>query len=469
MAKGNMRKGFARYLLVLLLMIVAAFLIILVIMLFSPFHNVLGFQYILYEIDQPVYRTTSEELIDFSRISEININCNNAGISIERAKIENDAINIENRTKGFAHSGDNTDFNYEIYYSDDNNSILNIDVTEPDGFLFFDNRIEITICVPALSSYSLENTVINITNTSGDISIGNRDRLSINEDESHLLSDINVNTLNISTESGDISLNQYLESTLDKLYINSSSGDITFFTQQLNITDTFEMHKNSGFVCIMNLSTTSQNGLIFDLNNSQLRADVISGNMMLNMNSGYLDLRTLNGNLNSNDAVVQMNDATLTIENIEGDVSLPFANNSQINIGQMAQGNQVYVRGENCDLNIEGLRGKAFIETTEGDVNIHTYQDDLDIKTTSGNINVVYESYSIDNQLDLYSQFGDINLSVLSQLSFALYANNTEGEANTNLTVQFFSGPYSNPFIVGNGNKIINATTNGNITVDLIQ
>ncbi len=472
MAKGDVKKGFATYLLILLLIIVAAFLVVIVVMLFSPFKNVLGFQYMIYRIGgEPVYRTDDGETITFENIDEINIECGYANVVIERSlEVDRDAVMIENRCKGFANSNDNTSFSVEIYFSDEDNSILNIEVSEPEGFLFFDRGITISILVPAQSSYALENTNINVTNTSGNIIIGNALSLSSNADETGFLSHIEANSLNLRTDSGQISLNRYLEENLDNLFIRSNSGRVISYVSDLTITNSFEIHTTSGIAEFTNLtySNTSGEGLVLDLNNGEMQADNIKGYIALNIDSGYLDITNLQGSLNANDSVVQMNEATITIDSIEGDISLPFANNSTIVIGEMSDNSQIYVRGAASDVQIQTLRGKGFIETTSGNVDIHSYADDLSIETESGNINIIYESPEVNNEINLTSQNGEISLSVLDSLAFALYAYDVSGNASSNIDVQWQADSFSNPLVVNNGSKYINITTDGHITVSLI-
>ncbi len=473
MAKGGVKKGFATYLFILLLIIVAAFLVVIVVMLFSPFKNVLGFQYMIYNIDgDPIYRTASDETIIYENIDEININCGYANVVVERSlEVDRDAVKVENRCKGFASSSDNTDFSVDIYFSNGDSSVLNIDVIEPEGFLFFDKEITISILVPAKASYSLSNTAINIENTSGNIVIGNATALSNNADETGNLSHINVNSLNLRTDSGQISLNRYLEDTLNDVFIKSNSGRVISYISDINISNSFELHTSSSYIKFANIAYTNVDGegMVLDLNNGEFQANTLSGYVILNMNSGYLDVAKLQGSLNANDSVVQMNKATLSIDEVEGDISLPFANKSIISVGEMSLGSQIYVRGTESDVNVQALRGKAFIETTSGDVSIHSYADDLDIKTDGGNIDIVYESPALNNQLNITSQSGDVNLSVLDSLAFALYAYDANGNDSTNIDVQWQADVFSNPLVVNNGSKYINVKTNGFINVSIIE
>ena len=159
MAEGKIKRGFATYLFILLMVFVAAFLIIIVVMIFSPFKNVLGFKYLSYNMSNNIVQTSSEQDIDFSTINELYVNCNNANVVIQRDNnIDTDTIRIENTCKGFARSSDNTSFDYNITLSGASNDVLNIDVHEPEGFLFFDKTVTISILIPAKSSYNFENT-----------------------------------------------------------------------------------------------------------------------------------------------------------------------------------------------------------------------------------------------------------------------------------------------------------------------
>ena len=165
MAENKVRKGFTTYLFVLLLLIVTAFLIVIVVMLFSPFKNILGLKYYSYNFDKIITNASGGQPITLETISDINFDCNSATIEIIRdTNVDNGGVRIENYSTGFATASANTDFDYKVYYTD-SNSVLNIEVDEPDGFLKFSNNISITLIVAAKIDYALENTKININNT----------------------------------------------------------------------------------------------------------------------------------------------------------------------------------------------------------------------------------------------------------------------------------------------------------------
>ena len=136
---GGVKKGFATYLFILFLAVIATFLTIVVIMLFKPFNNILGFQYFIYASEDYRYNVTTtknDDVIDFSTIEQINIDCDYAQVQIRKFnKVDNIAIRFTNNSKGFARYDQDTSFSYEITYAQDSNKIINITVHEPEGLL----------------------------------------------------------------------------------------------------------------------------------------------------------------------------------------------------------------------------------------------------------------------------------------------------------------------------------------------
>ena len=71
MAKDKVKKGFAFYLMMLILILVAAFMVWVTIMMFSPGKDILGIKYYKYEYNNDYVHTTDESQtpINFSNIS----------------------------------------------------------------------------------------------------------------------------------------------------------------------------------------------------------------------------------------------------------------------------------------------------------------------------------------------------------------------------------------------------------------
>lgn len=485
MADNKVKKSFATYLLILLLIVVAVFLIILVVMLFSPFKNILGFQYMLYNMDMNSadYRytkTTGDELIDFSTIDEINVNCSYANVSVSRIiDTDVDAIGITNKCKGFARSSDNTDFNLEIYFEDAEKKVLNIEVQEPEGFLFFDKTIEIALLIPAKSDYALENTRLNINTNSGNIYIGNTHKLSENENETGFKSELKVNSLELRTNEGDIYLRSFIDSEFNDVYLRSNSGSIIMQKDIYYVSQSFETYTNDGDI---NLTKVSYNGsktvdenIILYINNGEFSADTLSGNVGLNILNGYFNLNTLEGYITSNNSVEQMESASISIDYANGDVSLPFVNKSSVSIGGLANQKQAYIKATSGSINIGRIDGYGHIETTSGDIKVSAISGDINLKSTSGNIDLVYDSDSITSKISLSSTTGDIDLKVRNNFLFVAYfydANNMLIQDLSNINIEFHASGFGNPFftttIDNPDGSDLTFTSNGHINISYI-
>lgn len=478
MAENKMRKGFATYLMILLLVVLAAFLIVIVVMLFSPFQNILGFQYMTYNVsDGYQFRTTAGQEINFSNIDEINITCQNATVKVEReVQVQGDAIKLENYCKGFARASDNTAFNYEIYFTEDS-SVLNVEVQEPEGFLFFDNRVIISIIVPANSSYALENTKVNINNTSGDIMIGNQTKLVDDESQSSLKNSIYLNSFDVRTNSGNVYLFSYIDDTFDDVFIKTDSGRVRMFSTDYNITNSIELHTSSGIFDLNNINYTGSSdnqNIVFDVQNGSFTVNSINGNVKLNVDSGYININSMIGNLSSSDSVQQMNSAEIRITNMNGDLSLPFANNSTVQVGSMSQNNQVFIKGTGSNINIGKMDGYSHIETTSGNVNVTNYSNDMTIKTTSGNINVSYDSNVTDSNLVFSSTSGRIDIGIRSGFKcIAEFLNTSGNRDNSKVDIQFVVEDFTNPLLINVNSEqdegsMMTVTSDADITISLI-
>lgn len=485
MADNKVKKSFVTYLLVLVLILVAAFLIIIVVMMFSPFKNILGFQYILYDMDMDsadcrFTETTAEETIDFSSLDEINITCSYASVRVERIiDLDNHAIGITNKCKGFARASDNTDFNYEIYFEDASKTILNIEVQEPEGFLFFDRTVEIALLIPAQANYSLDNAQVNITSQSGNIYVGNTHSLSENPGDTGFQSEIDINALQLSTNSGLIYLNQYLNNDFNELCLRSNSGGINVRQDNLNISQTFECYTDSGDVNLTSVSytgtTSLEENIILYINNGDFSANTLSGNVGLNISSGYFRLNNLIGALSSNNSTEQMGSASISIDIADGDVSLPFVNSSNVTIGTFTSQHQVYINATSGNIRIDEIDGFGHIATTSGNIYVKALSDEINLATTSGNINLTYDSSSIADDITLTSSSGEINLSVRDNFPFIAYfydSNNDLRDDFNNIDIEYHSDNTANPFITTTASQQegcnITITTNGHISISFI-
>jgi len=472
MAKGKVKKGFGSYLFVLFLSIIATFLVIVTVMLFSPFHNILGFKYFAFKEDKVITEidANQEQPFNFQTVDKINIDCSFAKVKVVRYyNIDTYGFRFENYISGFAREDQDTDFTYEVYYTDDSMKEINVDVHEPEGFLYFNKNLTVSILVSTKINYSLENTEINITNTTGDIYIGNNTK-TVSLEGQDFKNYISIGSLNVKTNDGRIVILPYVNEVMNNLFIKTESGKVQSRIN-LNITNNCEIYSEKGRLDFKKLFINSNNGNTFDLGNAKLYISHLKGAIEFNYKNGYLDIDKFEGELSSNDAIQQMDKATINIKEFSGYLSLPFANNSKVNIGKVSEESEIYIHSKDGNIKINELYSNvAKLETTTGDVSVKTFGEDIDVKTTKGNINVTFDSDTILDQINLVSKSGTVKFKVQSSLAFNLDVKNTKGEQRKDgkVDVSWLDKLTENPYSVNGGGKVVSIITNGNVVVSVI-
>lgn len=473
MAGGKVKKGFTSYLLVLFLAIIATFLILITIMLFSPFKNILGFTYFTFKTDDFVFNVTGgrdDEKFNFETIENINIDCTFAEVKVERYyKIDDYALRFENTMTGFAREDQETSFTYEVYYKDETKKELNVKVHEPEGFLYFNKNITINVLIPTSKTYSLDNTALTITNTTGDIYIGNSTKV-LNIQGEDFRNYITFGTINVKTNKGNTIIFPYANEQVKNLFIKTEKGKIES-RRNLTVSGDFNIYAEKGNLDFKSINITSSKPAGFNLKDSEFSTPYLKGNVELTIKNGYFDVDNMEGILSSNNAVEQMSKANINIKEFSGYLSLPYVNNSKVTLGTVKTASQVYIQSTEGDIKIKNMLGNvAKVETTEGSIDVTTSGTDIDVKTTSGDIKVSFNSLVIDNQIDVVSKSGKINFNVKGDLAFILEAYNAKGELRDdgNVNVAWLEKLVSNPYPVNGGGKIISLTSNGTINVGLV-
>lgn len=469
--KGKVKKGFTTYLLILFLALIATFLIIITIMLFSPFKNILGFQYFTFKNDIFVFNAdgdSEDKYFNFENIDNINIDCSFAKVNVERYyNIDNYAIRFENKMTGIARSEQNTDFNYEVYYSNQFETELTVKVHEPEGFLYFNKNITISVLIPTKMDYTLDDTAINITNTSGSINIGNNTKVLSIEGQDYR-NYITIGELNIKTNSGKTTIYPYTNSEMNNLNIKTEDGAIEV-KKDLSVLGNFEIYSKEGDIEFKNVAVS--NSAVLNLNDSKFYVPTLNGNVELTIKNGYFDVDNFYGSLLSNNAVEQMSKATLNIKNFSGNLSLPYVNKSRVDLGTVSEISQIYIRATEGDIRIDDMKGNVLkVETTKGDVNVKSSGTDVDVKTKSGNINVSFDNSIIKNEIDLVSTSGDVKLKVRSNMAFTLNIKNSKGVSreDNNIKIVWIDEITENPLPILGGGKNVNITTNERVEVGFI-
>jgi hypothetical protein len=282
---------------------------------------------------------------------------------------------------------------------------------------------------------------------------------------------VNLSDLSITTTSGGIIFNNYSGNDLNSLAINSSYGGLEAKVD-LTVEENLEIYADSGRIRFKNLAVSSSTAIsTLSINNVQFWANTLSTSVDLTLESGYFLIDEMVGDLSSNDSVKQMASAQINIKKINGNVSLPFANNSQVTISEVASGNQIYVHSTSGSVTIEKCSGKTFVQTTSGNVNIETSYSQTEVATESGNINVIYSSASIGNGLEFTSNSGNVNLTINPALAFILAVYGTNGELRPvgAVTIDWLGDNITNPITINEGTNTIKVITDKNVTINLIK
>ena len=479
-SSGNkVKKGFASYLLILFILIIAAFLGCVVAMLVSPFTNVLGMHYYYYNYNKNFEKTDDNKDWDINILKEINISSNTANIDIKRdPNVDKMIINFVNKSKGFAKSSEDTNFSHTIEFEDEEQTILNISVDEPYGFLNLEDYVTINILLPVVSSYDFNNVEINVNTKYGNVYIGNNETLVTDLGNSKF--DTSIKDLNITMQKGNIKFFENSENTFENLNINIDDGRV-ISQKEIKFTNELNIYSNCARFDLQDITYDYQefNELMhinLNLEDAIFYVGKIVGNTNLNMQGGYFIADSIKGSINSNSAISQMKDGKIEINLVDGNVSLPYANKSNITIKEMTLDSQAYIHSTSGKITIEKLNGKAWLETTSGNVDVHTYNDDIEIITTSGKINLIYDCDTINNGVILKSNSGKITTFVKSNLSCVMkfhdkdgiYYDDDNGPSKVNLILHDIG--FANPAIINDGtdDKSMLFYSDGKITVDLI-
>ena len=468
MAGKNVNRGFAGYLLILLLMVIAAFLITVVVMFLSPFKPILGYEYISYEkvydIDKETTALEGDDKINFTSLKEIDIDCGYAEVSVGRnSKIDHPVVRITNNVVGFAKESQDTRLLYKVYYTDNTKQVVKIETKEPDAFLYLNKKVKIELLVPKHFETSFNNTKISIVNNSGSVYLGNK--IEIQEG----YTDITFKSLSIKTASGSVVFNPFTKTTYNDLFIKTENGSVTS-NVNLDVNNSLYISSQSGKVALKNLSILGSEDIKLDLKDSKFEANLINGNVDFNIKDGYFTVGKISGYLISNNATEQIGSARITINELEGHISLPYANNAVIKIKQMTPGSQAYINGLKSSVQIDDVNGLAIIKTTNGNIDVHSSGGDLTIETETGKVNVVYEANEIDNALNFVSKTGQIDLKIKGNLKFVATFKNCKGvnRTSTDISIARYDSNFKNPLVVNDGTKPINFTSDGKINISLI-
>ncbi len=467
MAGDKVRKGFLFYVLMLLLFVVAIFFILVVIMVFNPGMNLLGLKYFSQMRDYRVVEVMPDgqnvEYINLSNATDIVVDGNLINFEIMRDQnIEHTTIEIENYQTGFAQTGQNTQFSYSVEYSVQENSraLLSINVTNAEGFLYFNNNCYVRILIPKDETINVNNS-LSVSTDGGSIVLGGGQAL-LNEEDSYF----NFSNVNLHTDSGTILFGQFLDTTFSQLSINNENG--TFRTSKDIVLDNNAVLNISGESGNFEFANITENGyasINYNLASGNFSAANISCDIDLRTTNSIIDIQNLKGDLQANDLVNKMDGANLTIGQVTGVISLPFANNSNITISDASQA-EIFINSNNSQINIDKLAAGSWLETKQGAINVS-------LADTSGNINLVSETANINidgnvemqNMLFVSSVSGSVTLNYSPQASFTVSFYDSQGQVRNNIQAEGYEDIFTNPLFVNGGGAQNSISTDGAISL----
>ena len=468
MAGGNVKKGFGTYLFILLLMVVLAFLVIVAILMLSPSTTILGFRYFIGRNNYTITKisTDDEQEINYSNLKEINFNVGYSNIEIVRnSQIEKPVITIKTNVYGFAKEKDYKEFSYSANFIESDTTKLNIEVSEPASFLYLSKDIMISYQLPSTIETSLDQTKINVISDSGKLIIGNTSEIKIDDN----YTEIKLKDINFKTNSGALVINKFVNNQIEELFFKSEGGRLEN-NKALTITNNLNIYSTKGNLKLNEIYYEGTEKIQLDVKNSKLSASKITGNIVLEIDEGYIDIDELNGNIESGESSNQMGRATINIGNLNGSVNFPSSNSAIIHLGKVLEGKQVYINGTTGKITIDEMNGGCWVETTKGNINIVTNADDISVKTTTGDINVSYNANQIADGLDFVSEKGKVNLKLNPELGFILSLFNSKGElrGSSNVDMSFYGNNFNNPLTVNSGTKNIKIATDSKISISLL-
>lgn len=502
MGQGHIRKGFFFYFGLFVLLLITIFLICLVVMIFNPGSTVLWMQYFSGNETIPITHTTdtTEAEIDWNSITDLEINCTYADVTVERdnnREYDRNGLYIFNYAKGFTGAANAVQFDYEVLYD---GTILRVNITEPTGFLFFSRDIRIVLHSTTLNQFEnfMQNMNITVNTTSGDVDLGG----SFNTNSDSPLT--SVRSLDISTTSGDIMVSNNLETTaLQDLSLETGSGSIrsastvsynggTGSGLQLNcsptfITDSGTVNINALLVGTNDVSVTCKGGNVVMNYVSANKVDFVAseeGNYVFD--EVYADVSFAN----SEDSIISPN---VTAGTIHGNFSLATREGQRsspdIVIDEIvASGDSagaIYVTATSGSLTVGSVAGSVeVISSNAMSVDIEVApnnQNSISITNNSGSIRLAFEGV-VSDDVTLRNETGRTSVDITNTADFVadmfVFDAQNQEEAgrerlsDENITINIgdvAQDSQKNPFQIGDGDGQITIFTDRTVTFNLVD
>ena len=452
MAQEGIKKGFFFYFGLFVLFLIAVFLIICVIMIFNPGKTILWMQYFTSSSAKNVIETTDTgEAINFDTISRIEVDCSYADVQV---KIDGDigesCVRIENNAKGFATAEQARPFSYSVV---NENGTLKIAVTEPVGFIYFSNDISITINIDSnyfngdfFPKYSFDDMAFNIKTTDGNITFGSvgfesqpfapASITAKTTGGSIYLSENmkfnNLSQISLETDNGDIrtqgnNLGEDLsgiEVTDADVNLTTKTGDISLDLVKINTSGTLKIANDNGNVTISKLDVPNRNIT------SSNQGDKESYGIQMDSYEGNYYIDTIIGDLSFSPSEDILGSPNIRIGTITGDMLVSSSIDANPDVTIETMNGNIYSFGTNGNYIINNMNGSANIDIESGSVDIkfveQTNKGTDVITSTNGAITIGFKG-PINHTMTVTSDSANINFNFLNNVDFVANAYVNDG------------------------------------------
>ena len=452
MAQEGIKKGFFFYFGLFVLFLIAVFLIICVIMIFNPGKTILWMQYFTSSSAKNVIETTDTgEAINFDTISRIEVDCSYADVQVKvDGDIGESCVRIENNAKGFATAEQARPFSYSVV---NENGTLKIAVTEPVGFIYFSNDISITINIDSnyfngefFPKYSFDNMAFNIKTTDGNITFGSvgfesqpfapASITAKTTGGSIYLSENmkfnNLSQISLETDNGDIrtqgnNLGEDLsgiEVTDADVNLTTKTGDISLDLVKINTSGTLKIANDNGNVTISKLDVPNRNIT------SSNQGDKESYGIQMDSYEGNYYIDTIIGDLSFSPSEDILGSPNIRIGTITGDMLVSSSIDANPDVTIETMNGNIYSFGTNGNYIINNMNGSANIDIESGSVDIkfveQTNKGTDIITSTNGAITIGFKG-PINHTMTVTSDSANINFNFLNNVDFVANAYVNDG------------------------------------------
>lgn len=489
MPQGTIRKGFFFYFGLFVLLLFAIFLVCIVVMIFNPGKSVLWMEYFTDNTTYVVKETTVTEEntvampINWTQVTDLEINCTYGDVIVQRnggTQFNKDGLYIINNAKGFTSAKNAVHFNVFTRYEGDK---LKVDITEPQGFLYFSKNIKIILHAAGIDGRegNFSNLKLTVNTTDGDVNLGSAESTQEFTE---------LKSAHVTTGKGDIIIQDNLVSSkLTKLNLETVSGDI--------ITNKKVDSKTTGLEtsCDIRLATTKGDIKFAKLSGKNVDVECKQGRVVLDnvqisgsekgdglnflCERGNILLGNITGNVNFADAEDWINSPNITIDTIKGN----FVLTSTINGGSP----NININKITGFLNVVSTKGKLNVGQASGEIKIDS-DDNLavNVGVANGNNNAIAISNvngyvgvdfagSVSSNVDIKNK-GNVTVNLTKLANFAAdfyqYSKQEQLLAVAKIVIKIDNKPVTstNPFEIkeGVGSGHLNIFTDGYAYINLV-